>query len=243
MFHMKKLWITVALAMSCMCGYSQQSDTELILTPLPDTDNSTLYDLMQDLPQRNKLQLNHGITAGYLVSGANFITQNGKQKIRNHSGFTAGWNVSIPFSDVWSFDTGAMISLWGFRYETSGVNISNNRYMIEIPATLTFFESDAYFPIFLQAGILAGVCAGGNQKVTVYDSEKTWHSPDSGALFPKISVGLIFGIGYSNFTVQFINNFTGTWSREMSYEWETFTDNTIDRQTPRAINLIYTYWF
>ena len=243
---MKKLWITVALAvMSYISVYSQLPDTEIILTPLPDTEDIVMPDPLQEyaVVERIKPVFNHGIAAGYLGSAATFITQNGKQNIRTHSGFTIGWSVSMPFADVWSFDTGAMFSLWGFRYETSAMKINDNRFMIEIPATLTFFERDAYFPIFLQAGILAGICTGGNQKITVYDNDKSWHSPDTGTLFPKISFGLIFAIGYSNFTVQFINNFTGIWSREMSYQWETFTGNTIDRQTPRAVSLIYTYWF
>ena len=114
--------------------------------------------------------------------------------------------------------------------------------MLEIPVTLTFFERDAYFPIFLQAGILTGVCTGGSQKVTTYN-DKIWDAPAAGTFFSRISCGFVFGIGYDHFTVQFINNFTGIWSRNMTYQWESFTENTLDVQTPRALCLTYTYWF
>lgn len=241
---MKRLLFAIATVWLCIHAAAQPPHNEIVLTPLPESNIENNVPSAGDtaLTEHYSLEVHQGITAGYLHSTARFITQNGRQRVQGHPGFTIGWNISIPFADVWSFDTGLMFSMWGFRYETTDLKINDNRYVFEIPTTLTFFESDAYFPIFLQAGIVTGVCAGGKQHITS-TADTPWTPPAANSAFPRLSVGLVFGIGYDHFAVQFIHNFTNLWSRDMAYSWESYTQNTIDIQTLRALTFTYTYWF
>ena len=121
--------------------------------------------------------------------------------------------------------------------------MKTERYMVEIPVLITFFESDAYIPVFLQAVVLTGILAGGRINVTADADYGEWTPRRAGDSFNRVSFGLILGIGYGHFTFQFIQNFTDTWNRGMLHTWENFTGDTVTRQTSRAYSLTYTYWF
>ena len=63
--------------------------------------------------------------------------------------------------------------------------------MVEIPVLITFFESDAYIPVFLQAGVLTGILAGGRINVTADADYGEWTPRRAGDSFNRVSFGLI----------------------------------------------------
>ncbi len=186
-----------------------------------------------------------GITAGYQHSTTNWLivggdmTINMRDQVRSHPGFTVGFNASLPFGQVWSFDTGANVSMWGFGYDGAGTSITCTQYVLAVPVMITFFESNARIPVFLQAGLQAGITLFGTQRL-----EAAWADGiDGRSPFSTASCGLVLGIGYAGFTFQFLQNFTNGWSRGFLHTWEQQTGQTITQQLQRAYCLTYTYWF
>ena len=97
----------------------------------------------------------------------------------------------IRDSRVWSFDTGVNFSWWGFGYRDSGIRMKTERYMVEIPVLITFFESDAYIPVFLQAGVLTGILAGGRINVTADADYGEWTPRRAGDSFNRVSASAV----------------------------------------------------
>lgn len=186
-----------------------------------------------------------GITAGYQHSTTNWLLAvdgmeiNMRDQVRSHPGFTVGINASLPFGQVWSFDTGANFSMWGFGYSGAGTTLTSTQYALAVPLLITFFESNARIPVFLQAGLQAGIILFGTQRI-----EASWSDPHKGrSPFSLASCGVVLGIGFANFTFQFIQNFTDGWNRDMRHTWEQQTGQTLVNQLQRAYCLTYTYWF
>lgn len=196
-------------------------------------------------PERQATPWRWGITAGYqhtsvnwLIAAADFSI-NMHDQVRSHPGFTVGFNASLPFGAVWSFDTGANLSMWGFGYSGAGVTLNATQYALSVPLLITFFESNARIPVFLQAGIQAGLTLFGTQRL-----DAAWaDSLDRRSPFSAASCGVVLGIGYAGFTFQFIQNFTNAWSSPFRSLWEQQTGQTLVNQLQRAYCLTYTYWF
>ena len=257
---MKRTLAAIA-ALLLACPGAKTQEPELILEELPEAeppaavsvplpaDSAEPATLPPPPPENGGSRWQFGITAGDFHSAADWLVitdgseHNGRDYIRSHPGATAGFVASYPFGEVWSFDTGVNFSWWGFGYRDSGIRMKTERYMVEIPVLITFFESDAYIPVFLQAGVLTGILAGGRINVTADADYGEWTPRRAGDSFNRVSFGLILGIGYGHFTFQFIQNFTDTWNRGMLHTWENFTGDTVTRQTSRAYSLTYTYWF
>lgn len=227
----------------------QAQEPELTLLPLPaQTQASSSDEEEADGYAGKNPKWQFGITAGYfhsttawIVTGAG-VEYSAKDHLRSHPGFTAGFAASYPFAEVWSLDTGINLSMWGFGYKSGGISVRSDRYAFEVPLLITFFEKEAYIPVFLQAGLLGGFTAGGVNNVALSSGE-TAERPALKSAFNRFSFGLVIGIGYGHFTFQFINNLTNVWNRDMSQRWEELTGQTVDSQTSRAYSLTYTYWF
>lgn len=256
--HMKRTLTVIALLWTACTGGRAQ-EPELHLERLPaavptPTETAAPDDASTDTPVRQrKPKREHrwqfGINAGYLHSTADWLVvaggveHNDRDRIRSHPGLTAGFSASCPFGEVWTFDTGVNFSWWGAGYRSSSVSMRTERYTVDIPVLLTFFERDAYIPVFLQAGLLTGIVAGGTIRVNGSNEAGEWTPRRAGDSFNRLSLGLVLGIGYGHFTFQFIQNFTGTWNRDMLHAWEAFTGNTLSRQRARGYSLTYTHWF
>ena len=247
--------IAVLAATVLACTGLKAQDPELVLEAFPPeelvpetppTANGTENPAPADPKGRRGT---FGVTAGYFHSAADWLVitggleRNGRDYTRSHPGATAGFVASYPFGGVWSFDTGVNFSWWGFGYRNAGVSMRTERYVIEVPVLVTFFESDAYIPVFVQAGVLTGILVGGSVGISGDAGYGQWTPRRAGDSFNRLSFGLVVGIGYGHFTFQFIQNLTDTWNRGMARAWETFTGETLTQQTARAYSLTYTYWF
>lgn len=244
------------IATLCICAYLPAQEPELLLDNPPEiTEDLDVIDFTGDGQAAaegihgEKTKWLSGVTAGYFHSAADWVQISGglesgcRENLRSRPGFTVGFAASLPFGQVWSFDTGLNVSMWGFGYSSPGVDMRCERYMAEIPLLITFFESDAYVPVVLQAGLLTGVLIGGDIKISGDAGYGEWPGRKAWDSFSKLSLGLVLGIGYWNFTFQFIQNFTGIWNTDMTYAWEQFTGNTLTQQRSRAYSITYTYWF
>lgn len=224
-------------------------EPSIVLDQLPEGRQTTLPQQAETEESGKECKWRFGATAGYFHSTVDWvatstdIAYSARDHIRSHAGFTAGFAASYPFAELWSFDTGANLSMWGFGYRSSDLSFRADRYMLEIPVMITFFESAAYIPVFIQAGILGGFTLGGVHKVVASPAGDPWNTPSARDSFNKFSFGIVVGIGYGHFTFQFIKNFTNSWSRTMVGSWEEYTGQTITHQTQRAYSLTYTYWF
>lgn len=213
---------------------------------MPESSASSEVEANENAGKNSKWQF--GVTAGYFHSATDWIVTgaggdySAKDHLRSHPGFTVGFAASYPFAEVWSLDAGINLSMWGFGYKSSGISAHSDRYAFEVPVLITFFERDAYIPVFLQAGLLGGFTVGGVNKITISSGEAAERRVVKDA-FNRFSFGLVIGIGYGHFTFQFINNLTNVWNRAMAQRWEQLTGQTVDSQTPRAYSLTYTYWF
>lgn len=247
-----KLHLPAFTALLLLSASLKAQEPAIVLEQLPPQSTASAHQqaAKEDAPESlRERKWRFGATAGYFHSTVDWVATGtdigyaAKDHVRSHPGFTAGFAASYPFGEVWSFDTGLNLSMWGFGYKESGLSLRSDRYVLEIPVMITFFESAAYIPVFIQAGVLGGVTLGGVNKITVPHSADPWNSPAARDSFTKFSFGIVVGIGYGHFTFQFINNFTSVWSRSMARSWEEYTRQTIAIQTPRAYSLTYTYWF
>lgn len=187
------------------------------------------------------------MTAGYLHSSDNWVIisggypYNANGNMRSHAGFTIGFSASYPFGNIWSFDTGANLSLWGSYYRDSQVSLHSDRYMLEIPLMITLFERDAILPIFIQAGLLPGILLGGRLKAS--GGDVAWPNIKAGNAFNRLSLSAVFGIGYGHFSFQYIRGLTNRWSRNIGSVMESHAGFTINRQASHAYVVTYTFWF
>lgn len=190
-----------------------------------------------------------GITAGYTHSGNEWmITASGA--LYNYSehtltspGFTVGGMASLPIDQVFSFDTGLNISSWGSGFDISGVSTKFNRYMLEVPTLITFFEPDALVPVFVQLGFVTGIYLGGTHTLSSSWQNDVWNNRKSRDMFSKITFGIAVGLGYGPVSFQFTQNVTGSMSNRFRRAWEENTGGTIDSHNAWSVTLAYSYWF
>lgn len=225
--------------------FGQEQPAPPILNELPPPTSEPVK-VKPKVRKESKWQF--GVTAGYHHSSNDWLVKNEgteynlKKYVTGSPGFTAGFVASLPLNNLWSFDTGANLSMWGFQYKGPGVSTKFSRYMLEIPTYFTMFEPDAYVPVFLQMGFLTGIYLGGH-----YSMETDWatnglqgkRAIDS---FSKLSFGILVGIGYGPVTIQFVQNVTDPWSRGLINEWESQTGDTLSSHSSWAISVTYTYW-
>lgn len=211
--------------------------------PVPSADNNTHK-------VRKSAKWHFGITAGYQQSGIEWLKSSGSMDYNmdintsSKPGFTIGGAASFPLDDVLSFDCGINLSLWQFGYNANTTKLSASRYVLEIPAMITFFEPDAIVPIFIQLGITGGFCLGGAAKISgeQWDEDPIATIPAS-YIFSKATFGLVIGAGYGPITLRYIQNVTGTMSNRFCRSWYTNTGSTLKSHDSWALNLTYTYWF
>lgn len=191
-----------------------------------------------------------GCQAGYINSETDWLVVHSDgtredmfKRVSPRHGFTAGMTASLPFAEVWSLDTGISVSLTGFEYDDGSVSVSFSRYALMVPLMVTFFESNAYIPVFVQAGIMGGVSLGGRNDISASgdslpgDGLTWWRSA------AKLSFGFVFGIGYRGLAVHVMRTVTPSWSRAMRDEWERVTGDSLSSQMSTAFSITYTYWF
>lgn len=222
-------------------SYGQVPDLEL--TPLPEVSKAVQKQENKRLAYTPRWIF--GVKVSYRHTYASWTIDSSydgnRCSMSGYPGFAIGFATSYPFSNLLSFDTGIDFTSWGFSYIDSNVTMTNLRYMLEVPLTVTL-----HTPIGMQfqAGAVVDVLLTGQMDVSKFRNNSGWpyqiYSRDP---FNPLSVGLTCSIGFYNFSLQFIYNLTNAIDREAIYTWEQYSGMSILKQKSYAISLNYTLWF
>jgi len=187
-----------------------------------------------------------GLQISYLHSGTAWMADgvNYNSDTSSSPGFSAGFVASLPFAVPWSLDTGASMSMFGFGYTYFASDapascwMNFQRFAIQIPLAITFFEPTAFLPIHLQAGIVAGINIAENRSVV----------GDIDALLPAkcmntLNFGLLFSIGYGGFSLRYTRDLTPAWNARTRQAWYDYTGQQLTDQSTWGYYITYTYWF
>lgn len=219
-------------------SFGQVPDLEL--TPLPEVNGSVQKQEIKQ-PAFTPRWI-FGIKISYRQTYASWKINSSYDghgcSMSSYPGFAIGVATSYPFSNLLSFDTGADFTSWGFSYIDSNVTMTNIRYMLEVPLTVTLHTTVG---IQFQAGAIVDVLLTGQMDVS---GNTGWpYQTFSREPFNPLSVGLTCGIGFYNFSLQFIYNLSNAIDRNARYVWEQYSGMSIFKQKSYALSLNYTLWF
>ncbi len=223
-----------------------QSD-ELLLDKMPRTTADDRVEThRREARRHNYRPAVFGLQISYLHSGTAWMADGVNYNFDTSSapGFSAGFVASLPFTIPWSLDTGASMSMFGFGYTyhapdaTGSCMMNFQRFAIQIPLAITFFEPTAVLPIHLQAGIVAGINIAENRSVV----------GNIDALLPAkcmntLNFGLLFSIGYGNFSLRYIRDLPPAWNTRTRQVWYNYTGQQLTDQSSWGYYFTYTYWF
>lgn len=227
-----------ALLFAATPSFGQVPDLEL--TPLPEVDRSVQKQEIQQ-PAFTPRWI-FGVKVSYRQTYASWTINSSYDghgcNMSSYPGFAIGFATSYPLGNFLSFDTGADFTSWGFSYIDSNVTMTNLRYMLEVPLTVTLHTPVG---IQFQAGAIVDVLLTGQMDVS---GNTGWpYQTFSREPFNPLSVGLTCGIGFYNFSLQFIYNLSNAIDRNARYAWEQYSGMSIFKQKSYALSLNYTLWF
>lgn len=131
-----------------------------------------------------------------------------------NTGFHAGVTLEIPISDLWSFETGALLSMKGFKFDLqvfdSELSITSRPFYIDVPMLARRYVNIGDMKMFATLGPYMGVGIFGENetKVTVAgqtESEQTdiaWGSTANDDI-ERFEYGLTAGIGLQIRSLEF----------------------------------------